>query len=88
MQKVWNQQLRVVILCSEAKPEECHRSKLIGETLIQNGIDIAHIDEKGEIKTQSKVIEILTKGQLSFLGRPSVVTKSRKKYQPDKVPND
>ncbi len=32
---VWEKQLRVALLCSEAKPQECHRSKLIGNTLIE-----------------------------------------------------
>lgn len=32
------------IMCSEIKPETCHRSKLIGETLFRDGMDILHID--------------------------------------------
>ena len=81
LRNAWEQKINVVILCSEAKPEECHRSKLIGETLIECGIDVAHIDENGEIKTQEKVINELTNGQLSFFGPPPTIAKSRKRYQ-------
>lgn len=83
LRKAWEKKINVIILCSEAKPQECHRSKLIGETLIEYGIDIAHIDEKGEIKTHEKVINEITKGQMSFFGPSPTITKSRKKYQQD-----
>ena len=78
LKTAWGKNLRIVLFCSEAKPEECHRSKLIGETLTNNGIDVAHIDENGNIKSQNKVIEILTNGQLTFFPQLSVST-SRKK---------
>ena len=32
-------------MCSEGKPEMCHRSKLIGATLDELGIPVLHIDE-------------------------------------------
>ena len=83
LRKAWEQKINVVVMCSEAKPEECHRSKLIGETLIECGIDVAHIDENGEIKTQEEAIRELTNGQLSFFGPLPAIAKSRKKYQQD-----
>lgn len=46
----------VVIMCSEGKPEDCHRSKLIGETLRSICLDIIHIDEKGINISQDDVI--------------------------------
>lgn len=48
--------LRIVIMCSEGKPEDCHRSKLIGETLKSLSIDVAHIDERGTLISQNDVI--------------------------------
>ena len=33
----WEKQLTVAVLCSELKPEECHRGKLIGNTLVEKG---------------------------------------------------
>jgi uncharacterized protein (DUF488 family) len=59
----WEKQLRVVLLCAEAKPQECHRSKLIGNTLFEQQIPVAHIDETGECKTQPEVNHVLLGGQ-------------------------
>ena len=33
LQRAYQQRMRIVLLCSEGRPEECHRSKLIGVTL-------------------------------------------------------
>jgi uncharacterized protein (DUF488 family) len=41
----WEKQLCVALMCSETKPQECHRSKLIGRTLIEQNIDVRHINE-------------------------------------------
>lgn len=35
--------MRVCLLCSESKPWECHRSKLIGWVLQDQGIDVEHV---------------------------------------------
>lgn len=53
--------MKVALMCSETKPEECHRCKLIGQELLKHNISILHITEDG-IKTQQEVIEILTSG--------------------------
>ena len=68
----------LALMCSELKPEMCHRSKLIGQTLAQNQITVQHIDEVGQRQTQLAVINRLTKGQLSFF-EPSFT--SQKKYR-------
>src|SRR4051812_26651413 len=47
LQKALEKSLSVVLMCSEEKPQECHRSKLIGETLCEQGIEVRHIDEEG-----------------------------------------
>ena len=47
-------------MCSEGKPEACHRCKLIGVTLTTQDIPVIHIDENGEQVTQEKVVERLT----------------------------
>ena len=39
-------------MCSESKPCECHRSKLIGKVLDIDKISMKHIDEKGKSKTK------------------------------------
>jgi len=84
----WEKQLCVALMCSEAKPQECHRSKLIGNTLIEQGIDVAHIDEAGAIKTQPQIDQLLTGGQLSLFAQDASMPMnkkiglSRKKYGP------
>lgn len=55
--------INIAIMCSESKPEECHRSKLIGEELLKKNISIKHIISKEVIKTQEAVINELTKGK-------------------------
>ena len=68
LQGAFTQQQRVVLMCSEGKPEQCHRSKLIGASLDEQNISLIHIDENSEQQTQEKVIERLTGGQLPLFG--------------------
>lgn len=72
------QQLRVVLMCSEGKPEQCHRSKLIGETLVALDIPVVHIDEADRLITHDEAILRLTDGQLNLFGQESFA--SRKRY--------
>ncbi|HWK04176.1 MAG TPA: DUF488 domain-containing protein [Puia sp.] len=51
----YEKDLRVALLCSESKPGQCHRSKLIGSVLYQEKICLQHIDENGELKGQEQV---------------------------------
>lgn len=55
------EKMQVALMCSETKPEECHRCKLIGQELLNYDISLQHITSNG-IKTQEEVIEILTEG--------------------------
>ncbi len=73
--------INIAIMCSESKPEECHRSKLIGEELLKNNISVKHIISKTVIKTQEAVINELTKGKgtIDIFGNSSDFT-SRKSY--------
>lgn len=74
----WNKQLRIVLMCSELKPQACHRSKLIGKTLSKQNINVAHIDETGAVKTQEEVDLLLTDGQLPLFD--DMLGLSSKKY--------
>ena len=74
----WQRGVRFVLMCSEGKPEQCHRSKLIGESLDALGIPVAHIDEHGQLRSQDEVIQRLTGGQLSLFGDMEFT--SRKRY--------
>ncbi|MCA9996556.1 MAG: DUF488 domain-containing protein [Anaerolineales bacterium] len=79
IQTAFQQQHAVVLMCSEGKPETCHRSKLIGATLTQLEIPVAHIDENDEVVGQTAVINRLTGGQLSLFGEHTFT--SRKRYE-------
>ncbi len=74
----WGKQLSIALMCSEVKPQECHRAKLIGNTLIEQDIDVAHIDEAGVIKTQLQINQVLTDGQPTLFAQESLVTLSEK----------
>ena len=47
-----NKKIPLAIMCSETKPEECHRSKLIGEELFKKDICINHIITESEQKSR------------------------------------
>ena len=74
----WQRGVRFALLCSEGKPEQCHRSKLIGESLAALAIPVAHIDENDQVRSQDEVIQRLTGGQLSLFGEMEFT--SRKRY--------
>jgi uncharacterized protein (DUF488 family) len=80
LRKANDQQLRVVIMCSEGKPESCHRAKLIGEVLDQEGITIQHIDENDNLLTHTQVMLRVIKGQPSLFGENFFKHTSRKSY--------
>ena len=80
LRKASEQEHRVALMCSEGRPEQCHRSKLIGEALAATGIPVCHIDEDGGVLTQAQVINRLTKGQMDLFGQASFT--SRKRYAP------
>lgn len=61
LRKAYQQNLSVAIMCSELRPEMCHRSKLIGETFNEQQLSVTHIDELGEPKTHQTLIDSLTK---------------------------
>ena len=56
-----NANAKIALMCSESKPEECHRSKLIGQELLKYDISINHI-VSNNLKDQKTVIDELTKG--------------------------
>jgi uncharacterized protein (DUF488 family) len=63
LKTAYNKDINLVIMCSESKPCDCHRSKLIGRVLNNDKITLKHIDENGKLKDQSTVILELNKGK-------------------------
>lgn len=77
----YEKNLKVALMCSEMRPSDCHRSKLIGRYLSAHGVDIVHIDERGRLKSQITVINELNKGLSdNDLFDGSQTTMSRKPY--------
>jgi|SRR5579862_705973 len=73
---------RVCLMCSESRPEDCHRSKLIGVALSQLGIAVSHIEKQGELRTQDEIIERLQPGQSDLF---ELRLQSRKAYRPSRA---
>lgn len=73
--------INLTIMCSESKPEECHRSKLIGQELLKKNISIKHIVSVDKTKSQGVVMNELTKGKgvIDLFGNEMDFT-SRKAY--------
>jgi len=73
--------ISLAIMCSESKPEECHRSKLIGQELLNKEISLKHIVSDKRIKSQEIVMNELTKGKgtVDLFGNEMDFT-SRKSY--------
>jgi uncharacterized protein (DUF488 family) len=88
LRRAYEQQLPIALMCSEGKPEQCHRSKLIGRTLTEAGLDVVHIDELDAPLTQEDVMLRLIKGQPSLFGDDFYQFTSRKRYQSEEEDND
>lgn len=82
LKTAYEQNLPVVLMCSESNPCECHRSKLIGRVLHSERINIVHIIEKNIVKTQADVINELNKGRSdnTLFSSDSTINTSRKAY--------
>jgi uncharacterized protein (DUF488 family) len=86
LQNAWAQKFRVAIMCSEGKPENCHRTKLISKTLTAistpgGTIPVTHIDENDQLISQEDVMLRLNKNQPSLFGEDFIQHTSRKSYQ-------
>jgi uncharacterized protein (DUF488 family) len=75
-----HEKMVIALMCSESKPETCHRSKLIGQELLKHNISVNHIVNSGVIKGQEKVMNEMMQGKntTNLFGDESLT--SRKKY--------
>ncbi|MFN0172286.1 MAG: DUF488 family protein [Bryobacteraceae bacterium] len=71
------QDLKVCLLCSEGRPTDCHRSKLIGAALAAIGVSVDHLGLEGEKISQAEVIASLESPQGDLFGQS---LRSRKAY--------
>lgn len=47
----------ICLMCGCLRPHKCHRSRLIGEALISEGVEVLHLDDRGERVPHRDVIE-------------------------------
>lgn len=86
--EAFRQQQLVVLMCSEGRPEQCHRTKLIGRTLAKEGVALAHIDENDQLISQEDVLLRLNRGQPSLFGDDFQRFTSRQRYQQEEKDDD
>jgi uncharacterized protein (DUF488 family) len=83
--------IKVAIMCSESKPEECHRTKLIGEELGKLNIVMNHITRAKNkqkdliVKSQGHVmLDVAPNGTINLFGE-EMSFGSRKQYNQDAI---
>jgi uncharacterized protein (DUF488 family) len=77
----WESGDRIILMCSEGKPQDCHRAKLVANELVTLRVPIAHIDERGEVRSHRDVMDSLTDGQETLFGASAPTAASRKQYR-------
>ena len=70
---------RLALLCSEARPTDCHRSKLLAAMLVERGVPVTHIDEEGNLVEHAEIAARLHGSQLSFVAE--ALGRSRRAYR-------
>ncbi len=76
----WEAGHTLVLMCSEGKPQECHRAKLVAEELNALGVPVAHIDEQGARRSHDEIMAMITDGQETLFGGHAAASRSRKQY--------
>jgi uncharacterized protein (DUF488 family) len=77
----WEAEHTLVLMCSEGKPQECHRAKLIAEELFALGVPAGHIDEHGVRRSHSDIMTRVTGGQEPLFGEHVAASRSRQHYR-------
>ena len=68
----------VALMCSELRPEMCHRSRLIGRELALQGLEVFHLDESEALVDQGQVLFRVTGGQTHLFGDDQVTLLRRR----------
>jgi uncharacterized protein (DUF488 family) len=71
----------LAIMCSEARPEDCHRTKLVGRALAAAGVDVQHVDQHGQLRSQDDILDRLRGSQMNLLEGDERLLKSRGRYR-------
>jgi len=84
LMKAHQKGIRVALLCSEADPAQCHRSKLIGEALREKNIPVSHIrrrknDKSIYLESQEEVmLRVAPFGTVDLFGEKLFLTSRNK----------
>jgi hypothetical protein len=81
IKNAYNQNLKISMMCSESKPHDCHRTKLVGTVLTNQNIKVSHINEKGNLISQEDAILLATGGQNEYDIFGNLDIKSKGKYK-------
>lgn len=60
LMKAHQKDVALAMMCSESKPSECHRTRLIGQALAQANVPVMHIDERGELRSHAHVVRTIS----------------------------
>jgi uncharacterized protein (DUF488 family) len=77
----WEAGYKIVLMCSEGKPQECHRTKLLAEELVAAGVPVVHIDENGRLRPHREIMDLITAGQGTLFGEHAAAATSRKRHR-------
>jgi uncharacterized protein (DUF488 family) len=78
----WEAGHSMALMCSEGRPEDCHRTKLVAAALVDAGVDVKHIDERGQVLSQGEVLNRIRGSQIALIDDPDLLLKSRHSYRP------
>lgn len=56
----------ICLMCGCLRAEKCHRSWLLGEVLTARGIEVAHLDADGGLRSQAQVMSLRDPDQASL----------------------
>lgn len=68
------------LLCSELRPSECHRYRLLAGMLVERGAPVRHFDPQGRLIDHTDVAHMESGGQLTLIASP--LGRSRRRYGP------
>jgi uncharacterized protein (DUF488 family) len=72
---------RIAIMCSEGRPEDCHRTKLVSEALVEAGVEVRHLDERDQLCSHDQILDRLRGSQMALLDDDERLVKSRGRYR-------
>jgi uncharacterized protein (DUF488 family) len=71
----------IVLMCSEGRPQECHRAKLVAAELVALRIPVVHVDEAGDVRTHDEIMGLVTGGRDALFDEPASATRSRRAHR-------